>query len=101
VETESGNSDIMLNALGADYTVVDGTLTIPYATKNHAGNYSCVAKVNATEVRDSVYIEVGHEAEITESLEDSKKKNTYLDINGNFFKENSHYSHRKTYCQLG
>jgi hypothetical protein len=73
--TESRNSEI---PLGTEYTAANRTLTIPYATKNHAGKYSCVAKVNATEVRDSVYIEVAHEAEITESLEDSKKKNTYL-----------------------
>jgi Immunoglobulin domain len=68
--TEMGNSGI---TLGSEYVAANHTMAIQNVTRKHAGTYTCVAKVNETEIKDSVYIEVIYEAEITDSPEESRK----------------------------
>jgi hypothetical protein len=59
--------------LSADYVDADRTLVIPFVTKDHAGTYNCVAKVNETEVENFVNIDVIFKAEITDSPKECRK----------------------------
>jgi hypothetical protein len=59
--------------VNTDYVEANRSLIIPLTKISHAGTYTCVAKVNETEVKDSVSIDVGHEAEIIDSAQESKR----------------------------
>jgi hypothetical protein len=64
-----GNTEMPLDT---KYVEADNTLVINFATKNHTGTYTCVAKTNETEVKESVDIVVEYRTEIIDSNEESK-----------------------------
>jgi Immunoglobulin I-set domain len=67
--TERGNTEMPLNT---EYVEADNTLVINFATKDHTGTYTCVAKADWTEVKASVDIVVEYRTEIIDSNEESK-----------------------------